>query len=231
MQERPTLETTAITDEAWPEPNVVLWAPCSRPQVEQWSREAEKDARIGLKAASCLVTLINGEADKTKRLEDARLGHKLALSASRAYPRSGLACYLTAYLAGLEAENNPLMGLKLVKEIEHNALLALERNPGVDHAGPARMLGELYLRAPGPPTSVGDMEKSIEYFRQAVDIDPNWAENRKGLIEALIEDEQTDEACSELTVLIENLNLCKPTEITPEEIAGLLKRLCPPRKP
>ncbi len=231
VQERPAPEKTAVTDEAWPDQTVALWASCSRAQVEQWATEAKTDPRIGLKAASCLVTLINTGQDSAKRLEDARLGRKLAQAAAQKYPQSGLAHYLTAYLTALEAQNNTLAGLTLVREIERSAQLAAKYNPHVDHAGPARMLGELYLRAPEPPVSIGDLDKALAYYREAVSIDPGWAENRAGLVEALIEDGQADEACSQLTILISNLNVPEQGGIGSKKIADLVKELCALHKP
>ena len=115
----------------------------------------------------------------------------MAEAAVKAFPEDATAHYLTAYLAGLEAENDPARGLELVPVIEREALTAAHLNPNMDNGGPDRMLGELYLRGPSFPMSVGDLEKAVTHFRKAVKLAPNFLPNRLGLAEALTENEES----------------------------------------
>ncbi len=214
------------TGQAMEEVELSICAPCSRGEVRQWAADAERDVGSALKAANCYAFLAKTGTDKASRLADAMTGRQLAESAAQRQPGSGLAHYLYAYLTGLEAENDPLHGLELVPVIEREARLAEELSPSIDHAGPDRMLGELYLRAPGMPVSIGDVEKAIVRYRRALTIAHGFAENRLGLAEALLKGEETTEACMELHGLLAEMPPADASEATWRKALDLLKRLC-----
>ncbi len=170
--------------------------PCSRAQAESWA--AADDAASVQQAAACYAWLAQSDQEREKQLADAKRGRELAEKALRLKPESGPAHYLNAYLAGLEAERQPLHGRALVPVIEREAQAAADLNPDFDRGGPDRMLGELYLRAPGPPISIGDPEKAVAHYRRAVEVAPENTENRLGLAEALLADDQDKAACDQL---------------------------------
>ena len=203
-----------------------ICAPCTRNQAQSWAAAAGRDGPSALKAANCYGFLVKQGKDKELRLADAVKGRKLAEVAATMLPRSGLAHYLYAYLTGLEAENNSLRGLELVPVIEREALLAAKLNPEVDGAGPDRMLGELYLRAPGAPLSIGDLEKAAAHYRRAIAIAPKHTDNRLGLVETLLEDGEDEEACTQLHGLLSDMRPVRTSEISWRKTLGLLKRLC-----
>ena len=213
-------------DAALPGGGIVLWAPCSREQAEGWSAASERDGMAALKAASCFRVLTGEGGDQEVQLADARRGRKLAEQAVAIYPGNGLAHYLAAYLTGLEAESDPLRGLDFVPVIEREAKLAAELAPSVDHGGPDRMLGELYLRAPGFPVSVGDPGKALVHYRRSVDLAPGHLENRLGLAEALFRDEQSEKACDELTRVLSAMPPEEDLRDTWRKAESLYKRLC-----
>lgn len=219
-------ETAAGKDGALSGGEIVLWAPCSREQAERWGAAAETDGMAALKAASCFVVLIGEGGMKGGQLADARRGRIMAERAVAMYPESGLAHYLAAYLTGLEAERDPLRGLDFVPVIEREAILAAELAPGVDHGGPDRMLGELYLRAPGFPMSVGNPGKALFHYRRSVDLAPGYLENRLGLAEALFRDEQNAEACDELTRVLSAMPPEEDLRETWKKAISLLERSC-----
>jgi Tfp pilus assembly protein PilF len=74
------------------------------------------------------------------------------------------------------------------------------------------MLGELYLRAPAFPVSLGDTALAVDYFRRAVEIAPEQPDNRLGLIEALLAEDLAAEACRQLQHFWQGL--------TPDDAAG-----------
>jgi len=169
--------------------------------------------------------------DKTLRLADAVQGRKLAETAAAMLPESGLAHYLYAYLTGLEAENDTLRGLELVPVIEREATLAAKLNPVINGAGPDRMLGELYLRAPSAPLSIGDLEKAAEHYRRAIAIAPEHTDNQLGLVETLLEEGEYEEACTHLHGLLSGMGPALASEASWRKTLGLLKRLCSMRDP
>ncbi|MBW2708193.1 MAG: tetratricopeptide repeat protein [Deltaproteobacteria bacterium] len=106
------------------------------------------------------------------------------------------------------------------------ALQAARLKPALDHGGPDRMLGGLYLRAPGPPVSIGDLEKAIVHYQRAVSQYPDFVENRLGLAKAYLEDEDPGPACDQLQRIL----ICMPPANEWEEpwkqALDLMKQLC-----
>ncbi len=206
---------------------IVLWEPCTREQAERWAADAQRDGAAALRAASCYAAIIESGTEKSSGIEDARRGRAAAEAAVARLPRSGVAHYLAAYLAGLAAERQPLRGLSLVPIIEREALAAAALDPGVDRGGPDRMLGELYLRAPGSPFSVGSTEKAVRHYRRAAAADPSAPVNRLGLAEALLSADKDDEACGMLRALLAEMPP-GPAEVPlRKKAAGLADRACP----
>ncbi|TIH16590.1 hypothetical protein D0S45_09265 [Marinifilum sp. JC120] len=171
---------------------VVLWKPCSRAQAEVlFSSSKDKDV---LQGAACSAWLLESGAVKTAdyaRASQEKLNKYLTKNT-----QSGLAHYLLAYLIAKEAQFAPMKGLDLVGRMEQEALAASRLSPEVDHGGPDRFLGELYLKAPSPPISIGDMDNALDYYEKAVKIAPDFAMNRLGLATALLEDDEVEEACA-----------------------------------
>ena len=137
-----------------------------------------------------------------------------------------MARYLAANLTALEAKYDPLRGLELVPTIQREALAAARLDPKLDHGGPDRMLGELYLRAPGFPVSIGDSGKAVIYYRRALTQDPNFPENRLGLVEALLADDENVEACKELSNFFDGISRLYERKSEWEKALGLLRNLC-----
>jgi tetratricopeptide (TPR) repeat protein len=187
-----------VGEPSLPQP-VQIGRPCASDEAAALEAAAVGDPQAALKGAVCLIYLAERAEEGPSRLADIRRGRKLAEKAVAAWPESGLAHYLLAWLVGLEAEAVPLKGLELVRVLEREAQTAAGLEPAVDHGGPHRMLGEVYLRAPGFPVSLGDSELAVEHFRKAVAQAPLYAENRLGLTEALLAEEETAAACAELT--------------------------------
>ena len=203
-----------------------ICAPCTRNQAQRWAAAARRDGASALEAANCYAFLVKQGKDNELRLADAEKGRKLAETAVTMLPRSGLAHYLYAYLTGLEAENDSLRGLELVPVIEREALLASDLNPAVDHGGPHRMLGELYLRAPAFPVSIGDSARAVDHYRRAVDQDSEFLENRLGLAEALLAEEEPGKACFELKKILSEMPPNSKIKPAWKRALELLKCLC-----
>jgi len=213
----------------YPDDEVALWAVCSQEEMANLALEAESgDGLKALQMAACYAASLM-ERSSPKRpgdLDSARSGRRYAELAVGRFPDSGLAHYLVALLTALEAERNPARGLSLVPIVEREALLASRLNPGVDRGGPDRLLGELYLHAPGFPMSLGDSTKSAAHFRRALSYDDDYPENRLGLVEALMAGEENREACQELSRVLADLIEQHPARDSSRAALNLLKRLC-----
>ncbi len=214
-----------VVDEGAEETNS-LWSSCTPKQALLWEQKSKQDSSAPLKAARCYAVLARHGKTKSERLENVLKGRRMAQTAISRDPKSAAAHYLAAYLAGLEAENNSLKGLALVPVIESNAIEASRLNPALDHGGPDRMLGELYLRAPEPPVSIGDLDKAILHYQSAVLHAPDFVENRLGLAEAYLEDDNTGAACEQLQQVLTRMPPCGEWEDKLKKTTNLMKRLC-----
>lgn len=96
---------------------------------------------------------------------------------------SAPARYYLALNMGQLARTKSLGALKLVSEMERELLRAIELDPRFDYAGPERTLGLLYRDAPAL-LSIGNRAKSRQYLQRAVELVPNYPDNRLSLIES-----------------------------------------------
>jgi tetratricopeptide (TPR) repeat protein len=102
--------------------------------------------------------------------------------------------YYLAQLHGFSAllqkgETRPLLQ-NFVSESE----AAIKIDEKFDSAGPLRIIGVLYARAPKEPVSVGDPEKAVQYMKRAVAAAPDYPPNQFFLAEAYIADERYSDA-------------------------------------
>lgn len=101
-------------------------------------------------------------------------------------PRLAAAHYYLALNLGQLARTKSLGALKLVQEMEQRFKTARELDEHFDFAGPDRSLGLLYLDAPGWPASIGSRAKARLHLERAVELAPDFPENRLCLLEALL---------------------------------------------
>lgn len=112
------------------------------------------------------------------------------------------AYYWRAIAVGIFARHNRLtLGRDAMTRIREDATRAIELDPTIEHAGPHRVLGALYLRAPAPPAGVGSLARAVHELERAHLLDPEYPENRLLLAEAYVEQSKLEEA-SELLDLI-----------------------------
>jgi len=103
--------------------------------------------------------------------------------------------YYPALCYAMRADATPSNGLSLVPLMVKALKKADEPvGGGLDHSGPDRVLGQIYLNAPPWPTSVGDVEEAIDKLEDACDQNPEFPENHLALAEAYIKTRKYREA-------------------------------------
>ncbi|NBV20535.1 MAG: hypothetical protein EBS05_00850 [Proteobacteria bacterium] len=127
--------------------------------------------------------------------------------------------YYLAMNLGQLARTKWLDALGIVKELERNLELADGMAPRLDYAGPARCLGQLYRDAPGWPISVGNRTKARKHLLRALELSPEFPENRLNLIETWIEWKEKKLLQPELDALAELLPKARK-QFTGEEWAA-----------
>ncbi len=105
--------------------------------------------------------------------------------------------YLGMNLAQL-ARTKSLGALKIVREMESEFQLVLALDSHFDFAGADRNLGLLYRDCPGWPTSIGSRKKAAQNLQHAVELAPEYPENRLNLAESQVEWGEKKNAAEEL---------------------------------
>ncbi|MCP5518667.1 MAG: hypothetical protein H7A45_15565 [Verrucomicrobiales bacterium] len=122
--------------------------------------------------------------------------------------------YYLAMNLGQLARTKLLGALSLVTEMEDLFIQARSLDPRFDFAGADRCLGLLYRDAPGWPVSVGNRKKARKHLEAAINLAPDYVENRLNLLEALVEWGERAEAREVRAALAGRLPLAR------EEFAG-----------
>jgi tetratricopeptide (TPR) repeat protein len=117
------------------------------------------------------------------RAEIAEIGIAVAKELSVREPQLAEAHYYLAMNLGQLARTKSLGALRLVGQMETAFLAARRLNQTFDNAGPDRNLGTLYLEAPAFG-SIGSRSKARQHLRRAVELAPDYPENRLILTEA-----------------------------------------------
>jgi tetratricopeptide (TPR) repeat protein len=100
-------------------------------------------------------------------------------------PNSVAGHYYLGMNLGQLAQTKGLAALKIVDQMEQEFAAARELDEHFDFAGPDRNLGLLYRDAPSIG-SIGSRSKAHKHLQKAVDLAPDYPENRLNLIEAFI---------------------------------------------
>ena len=85
-------------------------------------------------------------------------------------------------------------GAELVPKVLEAAKEATKLDEKYDFAGPLRLLGSLYAKAPEPPVSVGDREEGVRNLERAVELYPGYPQNVLHLGDALLANDKLADA-------------------------------------
>jgi hypothetical protein len=99
----------------------------------------------------------------------------------------GLVHYYLALNLGLAVREHPALAVKNMKRIEAELKKARELTPDVDHGGPGRTLGMVYLLAPAWPAGIGDGDEALELLTDTVEQHPEHPLNHVFYAQALWE--------------------------------------------
>ncbi len=94
--------------------------------------------------------------------------------------------YYRAIAVGIFSDLNRRNARPAMRAIRDDALAAIELHESHDYGGPHRLLGALYLRAPGPPAGIGSIRRAAQHLEKAREIAPNHPENLNFLAEVYL---------------------------------------------
>lgn len=146
----------------------------------------------GAEDAAALADQARAAVNRLEREKDGGVRSALAREAVEAGRRceqvapSTPGCdYALALALGVHAREHPSTAIQALPGIVKLLRAAAEREPGLDHGGPNRVLAILLVRSPGWPLGPGDVDAGVESARRAVALAPDHAPNHSALAEAL----------------------------------------------
>ncbi len=141
-------------------------------------------------------------AKNAQRAQLAQEGIAAAEGALSREPKSVQAHYYLGLDLGELARTKTLGALRLVNRMERELKAARELDEHFDYAGPDRSLGMLYRDAP-VIGSVGSRSKARQHLQRAIELAPDYPENRLALLESAIKWGDWNEARKQLKALDE----------------------------
>jgi hypothetical protein len=128
-------------------------------------------------------------------LDHARVAVKLA-------PLRVESHYYLAINLGLSATTKTIGAVELVPQVVKAAKEAVQADERFDQAGPLRVLGSIYAKAPVWPVSVGDPDEGVKILKRAVELAPLYPANHLFYADALAADDRRAEAEREYQIVL-----------------------------
>ena len=148
-------------------------------------KKLPKDAQAAWQFARAAFDLAAFATNSTQRAEIAEEGIAACRGLLARDPNSAPGHYYLGMDLAQLAQTRGIGALKIVTEMEREFSAARELDPGFDFAGPDRNLGLLYRDAPSL-ISIGDRSRAKKHLERAVELAPDYPENRLNLLESLL---------------------------------------------
>jgi hypothetical protein len=168
-------------------------APALRPGGTAPSAAGPGDAGALAAEARALVDQVEREPDPARRKALATEAVAAGQRCDQAAPGAPACDYALGLALGVQARERPSTVRDGLAEMARRLRRAAATEPGLDRAGPHRVLALLLLRAPGWPLGPGDPEEGLAEARKAVALAPDHAPNQLALAEALLASERPEE--------------------------------------
>jgi tetratricopeptide (TPR) repeat protein len=181
------------------------FAACARNnhhQAEKRYRNGPNDAAAAWEFARASFDLADFATNRTERAAIAERGISACRQVIAREPNLAPAHYYLGMNLGQLAQTKSLGALKLVGQMECEFSLARKLDEQFDFAGPDRNLGLLYRDAPALG-SIGSRAKARLHLQRAVELAPQYPENRLNLIESYLKWGDRNGARRELQTLEE----------------------------
>jgi hypothetical protein len=155
------------------------------------TRTAQPPAGAGTMSPAQLLAAVQRDADGINQSADPAQRTQLLAAATASArqclaqaPDSGACQYAQAQVQGLTARARPLEAPSQLKDMLASLTKAEAADPGLDHAGPARLAAVVFLRAPPWPLGPGDVDSAVTAAQRAVQREPSYPPNLIALAQA-----------------------------------------------
>jgi tetratricopeptide (TPR) repeat protein len=179
-------------------------------QAESRAKQDTNSAVVAWELARACFDLADIAPDNKTRAALSERGIAAGRHAVRLDPKSAAAHYYLGMNLGQLARTKLLGALHLINEMEAEWKTAAALDPKFDHAGIHRSLGILYRDAPGWPTSVGNRKQARLHLQKAVELCPDYPENRLAQLEAWIKWGDRKTAAAQMPVVEKLLSDARP---------------------
>jgi tetratricopeptide (TPR) repeat protein len=155
------------------------------------------------RAARACAWLADEFTDKKTRDQFAYHGVQYADAAKKLQPGKVEGHYYFGINTGLSATTKTISAYNMVPRVRDAAKAAVKLDEKFDHAGPLRLLGSVFAKAPPWPASIGDLEEGLKYLAHAAKIAPDFPQNHLLYGDALAADEKVQEAAREYKLVLD----------------------------
>jgi hypothetical protein len=169
-------------------------------QAQERYRKEPGNVEAALAFAQACYELGELPISNSERAAWAQQGIDACQKALASGSNSAAAHYYLGLNMGELARTETFGALSLVKQMQREFTAARALDEHLDYAGPDRCLGLLYRDAPSWG-SIGSRSKAREHLQRAVQLAPNYPENRLNLLEAEMKWGDRDSARRELQSL------------------------------
>jgi len=181
------------------------WAAQVRKEFETQQSEYKskpEDPKAAWQFARSCFDLADFATNKGERANLAQQGIDACRKSLAADSNSAPAYYYLALNQGQLARTRSLGALRLVGQMEGELSKAITLDSHFDNGGPDRTLGLLYRDAPSFG-SIGNRSKARQHLERAVELAPDFPENRLCLVESYLKWGETENARREMKLLKE----------------------------
>lgn len=141
-------------------------------------------------------------ADKGRRASYAQKGVDYAKRAIEIDPKRVEGHYYLGINLGQSATTKTVGAYMMVAKVVKAGQAAMKIDERFDHAGPPRLVGAVYAKAPPWPASMGDIDEGIKYLSRAVVLAPEYPQNHLFYGDALVSDSKLNEAEREYKLVL-----------------------------
>jgi hypothetical protein len=154
------------------------------------------------RGARACAWLADELTEPKQRDQFAQHGMQYAKAAVAVEPKRVEGNYYLGINTGLSAQTKTLRAYPMVPKVRDAAQAAVRANEMFDHAGPLRLLGSVFTKAPPWPASIGDVEEGEKFLARAVQLAPDYPHNHLLFGDALVANGKSgDAACAYQQVL------------------------------
>jgi hypothetical protein len=171
--------------------------------IAQKNGDVQTRAELSWKLARVCFYAAEQEKGSADKLLWIARGELAAEVTAKEMPQRVEGHYYLALLKGRRAQHSGIgfSAMALAKTVEELGLKTVEIDPTFEEGGPYRLLAMLYAHAPPWPTSIGDIDKAVEYADKAVGVS-SYPMNHLVRGEVLVEADEIDAAKKELEIVL-----------------------------